>query len=145
MPTFYHGRHILTGSLKLVTHSSGLAGLIELPGARKWGLHPLRFEMNCNLFRALLFGQLRERKRQRGKEREVDGDGFKTIEYGGEYVYWKKRVREEKTCAIMSESEMVELMCFGLLVCMDSWVLGQRQLTGQMSCIKELFWMSLKY
>lgn len=49
--TFYHGRHILTGALKVVTHSSAWGRLIELPAATKWGLHPLRVEMNCNLFR----------------------------------------------------------------------------------------------
>jgi len=32
-------------------------------------------------------------------------------------------------CALMSESEMVELMCFGLLVCMDSY---WTKVTGQM-------------
>lgn len=66
--TFYHSRHILTGALKVVTHSSVWGRLIELPAATKWGLHPLRVEMNCNLFRPCCS---QETKWEREREREM--------------------------------------------------------------------------
>lgn len=72
MLTFYHGRHILTGALKVVTHSSVWGRLIELPAATKWGLHPLWVEMNCNLFRPCCSQETKwvcEREREKEKDR----------------------------------------------------------------------------